>query len=125
MTEISSTCCAMCGYQSETHMPLWPYCLKVRLVPISVLLAVPMAVMGVPNDAGMGWPASSLQLRLGIEQIEVAGTALHEQPDDGFGFGRMVRLLGRQRIGRIVARLAVLVKHAKPARCPPGRCRRA
>ena len=56
--DISSTCCATLGYQSETHMPLCPYCLKLRFEPSKVLLLVPMAVMGLPEEAGMGWPAS-------------------------------------------------------------------
>src|SRR5437667_9002126 len=65
MIDISSTCCAMSGYQSETHMPLWPYCLNVRLEPSSVLLDVPMAVIGFPNDAGIGCPLISVSLGLG------------------------------------------------------------
>src|SRR5262249_25597780 len=65
MMDISSTCCATFGYQSETHIPLWPYCLKLRLEPSSVLLAVPIAVIGLPKDAGMGWPFISVSLGLG------------------------------------------------------------
>src|SRR5580704_10166447 len=57
-TVMSSTCCAMLGYQSETQIPLWPCCFQVRFEGISVLPPVPMAVMGLPNDAGSGWPAS-------------------------------------------------------------------
>src|SRR5215469_5741955 len=64
ITAISSTCCAMFGYQSETQMALWPYCWNVRLLGIKVLLEVPMAVTGRPNDAGMGWPARSSSLGL-------------------------------------------------------------
>src|SRR5437660_657892 len=46
---ISSTCCAMVGYQSDTHMPLSPYCFQVRDDGISVLEAVPIAVITFPN----------------------------------------------------------------------------
>src|SRR5262249_44555553 len=66
--DISSTCCAIFGYQSETHMSLWPYCLNVRLEASSVLLAVPIAVIGLPNDAGMGWPFSSSSFGLGSKR---------------------------------------------------------
>ena len=45
-------------YQSETHIPLCPYCLNVRFDGISVLLAVPIAVITFPNDAGIGCPAN-------------------------------------------------------------------
>src|SRR5688572_20465171 len=31
-THSLSACCAMCGYQSDTSIPLCPYFLKVRLV---------------------------------------------------------------------------------------------
>ena len=55
--------------------------LPVALVGMSVLLAVPMAVTTLPNEAGMGWPASFSRARLGIEEVEVAGTAFHEEPD--------------------------------------------
>ena len=58
MTAMSSTCWARCGSQSETQMPLWPYRLKARLLGINELLAVPMAVMTLPKDSGIGWPAS-------------------------------------------------------------------
>ena len=55
----------MCGYQSETQMPLWPCCFQARFDGISVLPPVPMAVMGLPNDAGSGWPASRSSSGLG------------------------------------------------------------
>ena len=55
----------MCGYQSETHWPLCPYCLNVRCVGISVLLLVPIAVITLPKDGGKGWPASRFSSGLG------------------------------------------------------------
>ncbi len=102
MTLISSTCCAILGYQSDTQIPLWPYCLKVRLVPISELLPVPIAVMGLPNEAGIGCPFNSFSLGLGSKSIDMAGAAFHEEPDNRLGFGRVVRGLGREGIdGRV------------------------
>ena len=79
-------------------MPLWPYCFQVRVEGISVLDAVPMAVITLPKDGGIGWPASRSQFGLGIEEIDVAGAAFHEEPDHGFRRRRMVGLLGRERI---------------------------
>src|SRR6202163_4357980 len=68
MMDISSTCWAMLGYQSETHAPLCPYCLKVRLEASSVLLLVPTAVMGFPKEAGMGCPDISVSFGLGSKR---------------------------------------------------------
>src|SRR5215472_8085535 len=53
----SSTCSAIFGYQSETHMPLSPYCFQVRVDGMSVFDEVPIAVITLPNEAGMGCPA--------------------------------------------------------------------
>src|SRR5947209_2480800 len=65
---MSSTCCARVGNQSETQMPLLPYCLKVRFDRIRELEAVPMAVMGRPKDEGMGWPLSLSSSGLGSKR---------------------------------------------------------
>ena len=46
ITVMSSTCCAMFGYQSDTQMPLSPYCLKVRRLGINVLFDVPFVSYG-------------------------------------------------------------------------------
>ena len=40
------------------------------------------------NDAGMTWPSSSLQLRLVVEQFQLARAAGHEQEDHALGLGR-------------------------------------
>ena len=56
-TVMSSTCCAMFGYQSETHRPLCPCCLKVRFDGISPLFEVPgMAVNFGRIESGSGCP---------------------------------------------------------------------
>ena len=39
-------------------------------------------------DSGIGLPGHFFQLRLGIEQVDMAGAAFHEQPDDRLGRGR-------------------------------------
>ncbi len=57
---------------------------------------VPIAVMGLPKESGIGSPARLVQRRLRIEKIDVAWPAFHEQPDDRFSFWRMMRGLGRQ-----------------------------
>src|ERR1700682_6506381 len=68
-TVMSSTCCAMLGYQSETQMPLCPYCLKVRLDGIRTFLEVPgMAVNFGRMDSGIGCPASSTSLGFGSKR---------------------------------------------------------
>src|SRR5262249_14123531 len=72
-TVMSSTCCAICGYQSDTQMPLCPCCFHWRWVPISVLLLVPIAVMTLPNDVGMGWPASLCNSGLGSKRSRWLG----------------------------------------------------
>ena len=78
-------------------MPLWPYCFQVRVEGISVLEAVPIAVIDFAEGRRHRLAGQSLQLGLGIEEIDVAGTAFHEEPDDGFRRGRMVGLLRRER----------------------------
>ena len=62
---ISSTCSATVGYRSETHMPLWPYCFHLRVAGISVFDAVPIAVITLPKDAGIGCPARRSSSGLG------------------------------------------------------------
>src|SRR3954447_13953505 len=56
-TQISSTCVATFGYQSDTQSPLCPCCFHCRFEGISVFLPVPIAVITVPKDGGRGCPA--------------------------------------------------------------------
>ena len=59
-------------------------------------------------------PVQFLQLRLRIEQIDVAWSALHEEPNDGLRLRRMVRLLRRHRVHRGGSgKRAVLVKQVR------------
>ncbi len=60
---------------------------------------------------GHGLSAQFGQLGLGVEQVEVAGSALHEQPDHRLGFGLMMRLFRRKRIGQLRGHEAVLLQH--------------
>ena len=62
------------------------------------------------------------QRGLGIEQIDMAGRAFHEAPDDGLGARRDVRFLGRQRIDARWRRTHP-DRAWRPARWPPDRCR--
>src|SRR6266853_255480 len=94
MMDISSTCSATFGYQSDTHAPLWPYCLKVRLEPSSVLLLVPMAVMGFPKEAGMGWPESSVSFGLGSKRSTWLGPPSMNSQITDFAFGSWWGFLG-------------------------------
>src|SRR3954447_11161286 len=55
---MSSTCLAISVYQSDTHIPLCPYCFHVRVDGISEFDAVPIAVTTLPYDGGSGCPAS-------------------------------------------------------------------
>ena len=43
------------------------------------------------------------QLRLVVEQLQVAGRAGHEEKDHALGLGSELRLLGRERIRRVVS----------------------
>src|SRR5205085_8133238 len=55
----SSACSATFAYQSETHIPLCPYCFHLRRDAINVLCAVPRDVCeGLPIESGMGLPSS-------------------------------------------------------------------
>ena len=50
---------------------------------------------------------------LRIEEIDLAGRALHEHEDDVLGFGREVRRFGRQRIGSLRAAAARSVSNLR------------
>src|SRR3954468_18423610 len=73
MSVMSSTCSATVGYQSDTHMPLCPCCFHCRESGISVFDAVPMAVTTLPNDAGIGCPASFCNVGFGSNRSRWLG----------------------------------------------------
>jgi hypothetical protein len=82
-------------------------------------LAVGLELAGAGEDGGGGLDEGELQVLrhrrrqrlavpflqagLGVEEVELTWTALHEKEDDAFGFRGEVRLLGRKRTGGIGA----------------------
>ena len=124
---ISSTCSAMFAYQSDTHMPLWPYCFQLRREAIRALCAgAAGSLRGLADRIGDRLAVELGEQRLGIEQIHLAGAAFHEKEDDG---------LGRRRDGAAswaaADRAAPPVRRSRlrracwPAPCRPVRCRPA
>ena len=87
ITAISSMHCARCGNRSETSMPLLPYRLNVRLVPSSSRFGVDELILRL---AELGRPLLAVELvqqRLGVERLQVARSAGHEQEDDRLRLG--------------------------------------
>ena len=85
----------MCGSQSHIHRPLWPCCDHLRLLASSGAPYSPIAVMTGRSCPAAACRASSLELGLGVEQVDVARAAFHEQEDDALGPGGVMRR-GRQ-----------------------------
>jgi len=54
MTARSSAQVAMCGSQSEIHIPPWPCCCQVRFEPSRGELNSPIAVITLPKLDGIG-----------------------------------------------------------------------
>src|SRR6185369_5810998 len=103
MMDISSTCSATFGYQSDTHMPLCPYCLKVRLEPSRVLLLVPMAVIGLPKEAGIGWPLNSVNLGFGSKMSMWLGPPSMKSQITDLAFGSWCGFFGARGSTRVAA----------------------
>ena len=55
-----------------------------------------LQILGQGRRQGVSLPL--LHLRLRVEQIKLARTAVHEEQNDTLGFGRKVRRLRRQRV---------------------------
>ena len=66
-------------------MPLWPCCLNVRLVPSSLGLSADELALDVAEFVGPRLSVQLVEQRLGIEGLQVTGTAGHEQEDYRFG----------------------------------------
>src|SRR2546426_8142913 len=81
-------------YQSETQRPLWPYGLKARWEGIKVLPAVPMAVMTLPKDGGIGWPASLCNIGLGSNKSRWLGPPSMNSQMTDLALGRKCGDLG-------------------------------
>ncbi len=73
MTAMSSTHCAVCGSQSETHRPLLPWRWKVRFDASSGAPYSPIAVMTSPKLAGSGFPARRVSSGLGSKRSIALG----------------------------------------------------
>ena len=75
------------------------------------------------NDVGIDLAVELLQLRLVVEQLELARPAGHEQVDDALRLGREVRRLRRQRVdGRlaVAASRRLVAPAATPAPSSPS-----
>ena len=95
ITAMSSTHWAVCGSQSLTHVPRLPV-----LLPRPLAGQQRRAVLAHRRDDRAETVRQRLarqlvQQRLGIEQVDVAGPAFHEQEDDVLGSRRMVGRWGR------------------------------
>ena len=101
---MSSTMLAVCGNSSETHAPHWPCCVNcaARAEELRPWLRVHEGEALALDErlAGSAGRCSSIELRLVVEQLELARPAGHEQVDDVLGARREVAGLGRQRIGQ-------------------------
>ena len=96
---MSSTQVARCGNRSLTHLPHWPYCLNFHFGPTTrPWFFVPAAAEGLDRDR---LAVQLVQLRLVVERIDLAGTAVHEQEDDALGLRRQRRLLRSERIAEL------------------------
>ena len=91
---MSSTCFATFGYFSQTHAPDSPYCRNVN----GDFISGP----GLPlkTSIAIRLPCVLVELRLGVEQVDGARRAFHEQPDDRLGLGGEVRGTRRERVAR-------------------------
>ena len=80
-------------------MPLWPCGVKVRgLASTAAFGLVKARRRSLVSLGGQRLAVPLLEFGLGIEEIDLAGPALHEHEDDVLGLGREVRFARRQRI---------------------------
>ena len=59
--------------------------------------------------------------RLGVEALQVADAAVHEQPDDALGLGREVRLAVGRRPAALLGGEAVAVQHGRQGQAREAR----
>ena len=112
---MSSTTSARCGSSSESSVPDWPCLANLNFGPEQLGVGVDERRAIALEQLGRGQRAVELgELRLVVEQLQVARPARHEQEDHPLGLGREVRRLGRQRIDALAAR-------RRGARSPPRR----
>ena len=108
---MSSMHSAVCGNRSETSMPLLPYFLKVRLVPSSLAFGADELILRFAELGRPLLPVELVQQRLGIERLQVARPARHEQEDHRLGLG-----------SRHVRRLWARADSCCPAGAAPASC---
>ena len=86
-------------------------CWPLASVTTSRAMASRLRVLDVGEGRlGDGLAGVLRQHRLGVEALQVADAAVHEQPDDALGLGREVRpAVGRRPVA--LARVAVAVQH--------------
>ena len=89
-------------------MPLWPYFRKVRLRAEEPGVALDELVLGLAELLGPRLAVELVEQRLGVERLQVARPAGHEQEDDRLRLGREVRRLRGERVGRAGAGLLLL-----------------
>ena len=114
----SSTTPAMCGRHSETQAPDSPCWANLRLVPSSFGRLLGERVHEgepLPLDERLGdrLAVVLLELRLVVEQLELARAAGHEQVDDALRLRREVARPRRQRVRRAARRGAAAAASAR------------
>ncbi len=84
------------GTSSLTSMPVWP-CLRYLNGEGSILPSRRLQAVGFARIRAR-LAVVLVQVRLGVERVDVRRPAVHEQEDDALGPRREVRRLGRQRV---------------------------
>ena len=80
-------------------MPLWPHLRNVRFVAEErVRRDLAGGSRPWPKLAGKRLAGEPLKVGLGVERLEVARAAVHEEVDDPLRLGREMRRFGRMRI---------------------------
>ena len=100
--------------KSENSVPLCPYGVKTRgLASTAAFGLVKARRRSLVSSGGQRLAVPLLELGLGVEEIDLAGAALHEHEDDVLGLGREVRLARRQRILLDGGGAAIALQHLR------------
>ena len=78
-------------------MPLWPCLTKRRAEEASV--GLDELIIGLPELRRPRLAVQAVEQRLGIERLQMARAAGHEEEDDGLGLGGATGRAGFERIG--------------------------
>ena len=98
---------------------------NLRCDGISVLLAVPIAVITLPKDAGIGWPASLSSSGFGSNRSMWLGPPSMNSQITAFGGRLVMRRFRRERILSASRRNSRPSRASTPGRFRRGRCRRS